>query len=244
MFERYTEKARRVIFFARFEASQFGAGAIESEHILLGLLRADEDLTNRFLRHPEASIEAIREKLKSNAGLRERISTTVDLPLSEEAKRVLAYAVEESETLGNHQIGTDHLLLGLLREEDSTTAGVLAELGLRLGDVRHALSHEPPTDRPVTQNLSSDQSPPADLDDRWLSKVVQACIDSHLFTQDELAAEFEQVAALRQFRADVEALLRLLSTKGLVEPQNLSQLALDLRDEKRLAEFIERLRQG
>ena len=84
MFERYTEKARRVIFFARYEASQFGSPYIETEHLLLGLLREDKALTNRFLRS-HASVES-RSASKLRRILlpsREKVSTSVDLPLSE-----------------------------------------------------------------------------------------------------------------------------------------------------------------
>lgn len=139
MFERYTEKARRVIFFARYEASQFGAPAIEAEHILLGLMREDKGLTNRFFRHAQASIESIRKEIEGRTILREKISTSVDLPLSAEAKRVLAYAAEESERLQHRHIGTEHLLLGLLREEKSVAAEILHERGLRLNSVREEL---------------------------------------------------------------------------------------------------------
>lgn len=139
MFERYTEKARRVIFFARYEASQFGAPAIEAEHILLGLMREDKGLTNRFFRHAQASIESIRKEIEGRTILREKISTSVDLPLSAEAKRVLAYAAEESERLQHRHIGTEHLLLGLLREEKSVAAEILNERGLRLNSVREEL---------------------------------------------------------------------------------------------------------
>ena len=62
MFERYTERARRVIFFARYEASQFGSTTIETEHLLLGLIREDKNLTNRFLRN-HSSIESIRKEI-------------------------------------------------------------------------------------------------------------------------------------------------------------------------------------
>ena len=116
MFERYTEKARRVIFFARYEASQFGSPYIETEHLLLGLLREDKALTNRFLRS-HASVESIRKQIEAHTTIREKVSTSVDLPLSNECKRVLAYAAEEAERLGHKHIGTEHLLLGLLREE-------------------------------------------------------------------------------------------------------------------------------
>ena len=139
MFERYTEKARRVIFFARYEASQFGASQIEAEHILLGLMREDKNLTNRFFSRSHASIESIRKEIEGRTILRERISTSVDLPLSVEAKRVLAFAAEESERLGHRHIGTEHLLLGLLREENSIAAEILYERGLRLSDIRNDL---------------------------------------------------------------------------------------------------------
>jgi len=98
MFERYTEKARRVIFFARYEASQFGSPCIETEHLLLGLLREDKALANRFLRS-SASVESIRKQIEAHTTMREKVSTSVDLPLSHECKRVLAYGAEEAERL-------------------------------------------------------------------------------------------------------------------------------------------------
>jgi len=105
MFERYTEKARRVIFFARYEASQFGSPYIETEHLLLGLLREDKALTNRFLRS-HASVESIRKQIEAHTTIREKVSTSVDLPLSNECKRVLAYAAEEAHS---HLAPKNHL---------------------------------------------------------------------------------------------------------------------------------------
>ena len=96
MFERYTERARRVIFFARYEASQFGSTTIETEHLLLGLIREDKNLTNRFLRN-SSSIESIRKEIEGRTTIREKVSTSIDLPLSNECKRILAYAAEEAE---------------------------------------------------------------------------------------------------------------------------------------------------
>jgi ATP-dependent Clp protease ATP-binding subunit ClpC len=77
MFERYTEKARRVIFFARYEASQFGSPYIESEHLLLGIVREDKALINRFLR---AEVASIRKQVESQTTLRDKTSTSLDLP--------------------------------------------------------------------------------------------------------------------------------------------------------------------
>ncbi len=140
MFERYTEKARRVIFFARYEASQFGSPYIESEHLLLGIVREDKALTNRFLRSEVASI---RKEVESQTTIREKTSTSVDLPLSNESKRVLAYAGEEAERLAHKHIGTEHLLLGLLREEKCFGTQILTERGVQLSLVREELARQP-----------------------------------------------------------------------------------------------------
>src|ERR1700735_901648 len=107
MFERYTEKARGVIFLARYEASQYGSHFIEPEHILLALLRGDKVLANRFLRAPAAS-ESIRKQIDAHTTIGEKISTSVDLPLSQEGKRVLDYAAKESEGLSHRHIGPEH----------------------------------------------------------------------------------------------------------------------------------------
>ena len=139
MFERYTEKARRVIFFARYEASQFGSPYIETEHLLLGLIREDKALANRFLR-THAAVDSIRKQIEAHTTIREKVSTSVDLPLSHECKRVLAYAAEEAERLSHKHIGTEHLLLGLLREERCFAAEILHERGLRLSTIREELA--------------------------------------------------------------------------------------------------------
>src|SRR4051794_3479478 len=135
MFEKYTEKARRVIFFARYEASQFGSPYIETEHLLLGLLREDKALTNRFLRG-QGQVEAIHKQIEDLRVVHEKVSTSVDLPLSDEGKRVLAYAAEEAARLSHQHIGTEHLLLGLLREENSFAAQLLKERGVMLLRIR------------------------------------------------------------------------------------------------------------
>ncbi|HEY7183171.1 MAG TPA: Clp protease N-terminal domain-containing protein [Blastocatellia bacterium] len=232
MFERYTEKARRVIFFSRYEASQFGASQIEAEHLLLGLIREDKNLAARFFHHAREDVELVRKEIEARTVIRDRISSQIDMPLSDESKRVLSFAAEESEKLGNQHIGTEHLLLGLLRQEQSIAAEILYERGLRLSDIRKDLG----------RRVHMEQST-ADRDERWTRELSEACIDEGLFTQEELVAQFMSVAALRQFGADTEALLRMLAAKSLVDPERLPNLAFDLRDEEKLAEFIENLRQ-
>src|SRR5438132_6608504 len=147
----YTEKPRCVIFFARYEASQFGAPAIEPEHLLLGLMREDKTLTGRFFPRAQISIESIRKEIEGRTLLREKISTSVELPLAPETKRVLAYAHEESDRLQHRHIGTEHLLLGLLREDRSMAAEILYERGLRLNAVRDEIARQTGADARASQ---------------------------------------------------------------------------------------------
>ena len=97
MFERYTERARRVIFFARYEASQLGSGAIETEHLLLGLIREGKGLTSRLFAKGHLSMDQIRKDVEGRSPYREKVSTSVEIPLSAESKRVLGHAAEEAE---------------------------------------------------------------------------------------------------------------------------------------------------
>ena len=122
-----------------YEASELGSPYIESEHLLLGLLREDKVLTNRFLGSLD-SVESIRKQIEGHTTIHEKIPTSVDLPLSNECKRVLAYAAEEAKRLRHKHIGTEHLLLGLLREEKCFTAEILYERGLRLSTIREELA--------------------------------------------------------------------------------------------------------
>ena len=140
MFERYTERARRVIFFARYEASQLGSGAIETEHLLLGLIREGKGLTSRLFAKSHLSMDQIRKDVEGRSPYREKVSTSLEIPLSPECKRVLAHAADEAERMGHNYIGTEHVLLGLMREERSVAASILGEKGMRLGGVREDIS--------------------------------------------------------------------------------------------------------
>lgn len=139
MFERYTEKARRVIFFARYEASEVGSPYIETEHLLLGVIREGPVVIDAFLgANKRVELEA-KTRGYSDRNKFPRTSTSVDLPLSNEGRRVLAYAAEEAGSLSQRHIGIEHLFLGLLREENSLAANLLHEFGLRLSSAREKL---------------------------------------------------------------------------------------------------------
>ena len=139
MFERYTERARRVIFFARYEASQLGSRTIETEHLLLGLTRENNGLTGQLLLRAKVEPEEVRGEIEARTRVREKISTSVEIPLSVESKRVLAYAAEEAEKMFHKYIGTEHVLLGLLREKKSLASRILLEKGMRLTTAREDL---------------------------------------------------------------------------------------------------------
>jgi ATP-dependent Clp protease ATP-binding subunit ClpC len=136
MFERYTERARRVLFFARYEATQLGSNTIETEHLLLGLIREGKGLTSRIFARSHLSLESIRKEIEGRTVFREKVQTSVEIPFSAETKRVLQFAAEEADRLLHTYIGTEHLLLGILREERSAAASILYEKGMRLPSVR------------------------------------------------------------------------------------------------------------
>ena len=136
MFERYTERARRVLFFARYEAGRAASPAVEPEHLLLGLIREGKGLSARIFERARVSPDEVRRAIESRRTSREAASTEEDLPLSASTKRVLEFAAQESDRLLHNYVGTEHLLLGVFREERSLAASILAERGLQINQVR------------------------------------------------------------------------------------------------------------
>jgi len=139
MFERYTERARRVVFFARYEVSRLGGSAIDTEHLLLGLLREGKGAASDILRRNEITYQAVLKQVEARVPIGERHSTSVDVPLTAEARRALQDAADESERLHAPHIGSEHLLLGLLGQPDCLAADILSAKGLRLDHVREEI---------------------------------------------------------------------------------------------------------
>jgi hypothetical protein len=150
MFERYTEDARRAIFFARYEASQFGASAIGALHLLLGLLRESGAM---FTLAGNVSVDAIIEDCrKALPTFGNKTSTSVDMPLTEECKQALAEAAVEAEMQGSRNVTSRHLALGLI-EASEDVAAILRKHGLtpeNLGGTPRSQAATPPaTDSPA-----------------------------------------------------------------------------------------------
>jgi ATP-dependent Clp protease ATP-binding subunit ClpC len=140
MFERFTEAARRTLFFARLEASESGSRVITTENLLLGLLREPKGLLSTILAVARVTLADVREEILKRQPAGEKISTSVEIPFSAETKRALIYAAEEADRLHHLDIRPEHLLLGVLREEGTIAASVLNEDFVTIDGVRDALS--------------------------------------------------------------------------------------------------------
>jgi enamine deaminase RidA (YjgF/YER057c/UK114 family) len=163
MFERYTEDCRRALFFARYEASEVGSVSIEPQHLLLGITRERDGVVGQLLTRAGVDLDSLRHAIGAQNAARERIPASVEVPFSAETKRILHYAAEEADRLLHNYIGRAHLLLGILREDQSAAAEVLKANGIGLDASRQAvtrISTEMPeaNTRPghnVRQNVSS-----------------------------------------------------------------------------------------
>jgi ATP-dependent Clp protease ATP-binding subunit ClpC len=136
VFEKFNEKARRALFFARYEASKLGSRVIESEHVLLGILREGEETVTELLRRFHVKPEEIRREIEGERVFVERISSTAELPLSEESKKILAYAAHEAESMLHAAVGSEHLLVGILRVEGCLAMRLLTQHGFDVYTLR------------------------------------------------------------------------------------------------------------
>jgi ATP-dependent Clp protease ATP-binding subunit ClpA len=144
VFELYTEKARRVIFYARYAASEYGSPYIDTEHLLLGLVRDSPAVIVSFAPEERKStiVHDLQQSVDAISARRPTISTSVDLPLSSEGKRVLGYAAEQAQRRGDNHIGTEHLLLGLLQDNNTAACHILNRHGITLADAQTATDVE------------------------------------------------------------------------------------------------------
>ncbi len=135
MFERFTDRARRVVALAQGEARRRNHGWIGTEHILLGLIHVGDGVAGRTLESLGISLDAVRQQVEEIIG-RGQQAPSGHIPFTPRAKKVLELSLREALQLGHNYIGTEHILLGLLREGDGVAAQVLAKLGADLDRVR------------------------------------------------------------------------------------------------------------
>ena len=157
MFEAYTEAARKTLFIGLYEASQFGSEFVETEHLLLGLIRADLPLAIRIFKSP-AKLEEMRERIHREIPHKEPVvSTAVDLPLSPGTERALNFASEQATRFHQRLVTSEHLLLGILHEPGSLAARIVLENGITFSQLEKEAAQitrvtAPPDDTPVRQD--------------------------------------------------------------------------------------------
>ncbi|MDQ3361434.1 MAG: NDP-hexose 4-ketoreductase, partial [Actinomycetota bacterium] len=135
MFERFTERARKVVVLAQDEARHFNHNYIGTEHLLLGLLREDEGVAAQALSSLNVTLDEVREQVESIVGYGEE-GTGAQAPFTPRSKKVLELALREALQLGHNYIGTEHILLGLVRESEGVAARVLSNLDVDPDKVR------------------------------------------------------------------------------------------------------------
>ena len=138
MFERFTDRARRVVVLAQDEARRLNQNYIGTEHLLLGLIHEGDGIAARALETMGISLEAVRAQVIEIIGEGEQ-PTTGHIPFTPRARKVLEFSMREALQLGHNYIGTEHILLGLLREGDGVAAQVLVKLGADLNNVRQTV---------------------------------------------------------------------------------------------------------
>ncbi|MBP8911895.1 MAG: NDP-hexose 4-ketoreductase, partial [Phycisphaerae bacterium] len=136
MFERFTDRARKVMALANQEAQRFNHEYIGTEHILLGLVKEGSGVGATVLKNLDVDIKKLRLEVEKLVKSGPDMVTMGKLPQTPRAKKVIEYAIEEARALNHNYVGTEHILLGLLRESEGIAAQVLMNLGLKLEDVR------------------------------------------------------------------------------------------------------------
>jgi ribosomal protein S18 acetylase RimI-like enzyme len=200
VFERFTDGARRVVVFAQEEARLLEHGYIGTEHLLLGLIAEGEGIGAQALRELEVSLGEVRARIEQIIGRGEGVPTG-NIPFTPRAKKVLELALRESHRLGHDYIGTEHILLGLVREGEGVAGQVLMTSGIRLADVRSTVEALLAGEAPA---------PPIPL----LRAMLPSEFDEYLgWVVDDYAAELERNgkavgdAAMDASRASFAALL-------------------------------------
>ncbi len=136
MFERFTDRARRVVVLAHEEARLLKHGYIGTEHLLLGMIREDQGVAARALQQLDVQVEVVRNRVREIIGEGNEAEVEGHIPFTPRAKRVLELSLREALQLGHNYIGTEHILLGLVREGEGVGAQILITLGADLNRVR------------------------------------------------------------------------------------------------------------
>ncbi len=185
MFKRFTERARRVIILAREEAERHHHEYLGTEHILLGMLKDGGGIAITVLQKAGLSVDQIRLEVERHLPRNANSLIVGEIPFTPKAKKVLEYAVEEARLMGHNYIGTEHLLLGLLKEKEGIAAKVLNNLSIRLVETREKILNL--LQEPATKTKEKSKTPALDEFGRDLTELAQASkLDPVIGREDEI----------------------------------------------------------
>ena len=178
MFDRFTDRAKKVMTLARQEAQRLNHEYIGTEHILLGLIQEGSGVAANVLRNMNIDLEKIRHEIEKIVKAGGGIVTQSNLPFTPRAKKVLELSMEEAANLGHNYIGTEHLLLGLIKENEGIAAQVLMNLGVKLEDVREEVleflgADSPQEEEPKEEQPSRSKTPALDAFGRDLTALAR-----------------------------------------------------------------------
>ncbi|NUN49126.1 MAG: ATP-dependent Clp protease ATP-binding subunit [Candidatus Brocadiae bacterium] len=211
MFDKFTDRARKVMSLARQEAQRFNHEYIGTEHILLGLVQEGSGIAAKVLRNLEIDLKKIRQEVEKLIPHGPPTVTMGQLPFTPRAKRVLELAQEEATALGHDYIGTEHLILGLLKENEGVAAQVLINLGLKLEEVREEVLEVLNVDMP------QDQEPGSEKPNRAAAKSKTPALDTFGRDLTELAAQGKLDPVIGR-RNEIERVIQILSRRTKNNP--------------------------
>lgn len=219
--ERMTEDARRIVLFARNEAGRLGGKSITPEHLLLGLLQADPALIEGLL-SPGDSVQAICEEVEQRSDWGEKVRRSLDIPITDAARNVMTHMSREADRLSRHEICTEHLLLGLLREEESLASKILRSHGLELPTVREKIfeASAHPVPSPGTERMGGTllQSTRPVVPNEEAARQIAEAVWSPFFGGEEVERQQPLQAELRNMNFAAEADLSTAESQGWLQP--------------------------
>jgi len=229
MFERFTDRARRAVALAQEEAKRLDHNYIGNEHILLGLIREGDGVAAKALESLGISLDAVRQEVEEIIG-RGQQTPSEHIPFTPRAKKVLELSLRESKQLGHNYIGTEHILLGLLREGDGVAAQVLVKLGADQNRVRQQviqLLHGYHGKEPTAARLRGERQAAADTQEYEQAAALRdqekELLAAKAARQEQWAAEHPGLPVLaercQQLADEVERLRALLRQHG-IDPQD------------------------
>ena len=195
MYERFTDRARKVMQLANQEAQRFNHEYVGTEHVLLGLIKEGSGVAATVLRNMDVDLRKIRNEIEKIVQAGPEMVTMGKLPQTPRAKKVIEYAIEEARNLNHNYVGTEHLLLGLLREQEGVAAQVLMNLNLKLEEVReevlnllgHGMDAGGESERGATSKGNKSKTPALDSFGRDLTDLArQGKLDPVIGRQNEI----------------------------------------------------------